>query len=267
MKKKLYNFLSLLLVLCACFSGFTQNVFAKEKEYEFQLSKTEAKSLKEKVDSLSDSEFDKFVLDYVRSNNNFEYSKQTMEQVGVTLNVIDEPQSSISIMSLDPSDYSTFVIYSAHRGYDKFTRILVNLIQDSWAATETNPGTLDVLSIEWDPTVAKYYSYTAGDYVTYRDGSKKANGIVVFNVEDKNMSYGSAAYAGVYVTPIVSGAEVEIGSKFTHTYTATSTTTESISIGFSMAGPTGGYTYTANSSTVNLTWDRYTDNAFIIQSY
>ena len=61
----------------------------------------------------------------------------------------------------------------------------------------------------------------------------------------------------------------EIGSKFTHTYTATSTTstTESISIGFSTAGPTGGYTYTANSSTVNLTWDRYTDNAFIIKSY
>lgn len=261
------------MVFCSCFLSYTPKAYAKEKELKYQLSKTEEKRLKEKVYSLNDSEFDKFVLDYIKDNKNnnksFEYSVQTMAQVGVTLNLIDEQQSSITTMSLDPSDYSTFVIYSAHRGHDVYTRILVNLIQDSWAPKETNPGTLDVLSIEWDPAVAKYYSYTAGDFVTYRDGSKKANGLVLFNLEDKNMTYGSEAYAGVYVTPKVSGAEVEIGSKFTHTYTATSTTstTESISIGFSTAGPTGGYTYTANSSTVNLTWDRYTDNAFIIKSY
>lgn len=267
MKKNLYKFLSLLLVFCTFFLGNTQRAFAKE-ESTYQLSKSEVKSLKEKVYSLSDSEFDKFILDYINENQDFEYSEKTMAQVGVTLGLIDDQQSLISTMSLYPSDYTTFNIYSAHRGNDTFTRILVNLIQGDFTATEPHPGTLDVISVEWDPTVAKYYSYSEGDFVTYRDGSKKANGLVVFNLEDKNMTYGSTAYAGVYVTPIVSGAEVEIGSKFTHTYTSTSTTTtESISIGFSVAGPTGGYTYTATSSTVNLTWDRYTDNAFVIQSY
>lgn len=266
MKKNFYKFLSLLLVFCTCIFGNNLTAFAKDGS-KYQLSKSDVKNLTEKVNSLSDSEFDKFVLDYIRENQNFEYSVQTLEQVGVTLDLVDDKQSSISPMTLYPSDYTTFNIYSAHRGNEKFTRILVNLVQ-GYVATETHPGTLDVLSVEWDPTVATYYSYSEGDYVTYRDGSNKANGIVVFNVEDKNMSYNSAAYAGVYVTPKVSGAVVEIGSKFTHTYTATATsTTESISIGFSMAGPTGGYTYTANSTTVNLYWDRYTDNAFTIQSY
>lgn len=167
-------------------------------------------------------------------------------------------------MQVAPTDVE-FDIFSAHRGHDKFSRIIAHVTFNN--DREKYPGTLDVLSVEWDPSVATYYSNTASGYATCRDTSKKAKGIVVFNYDDKNCWY-DTSMAAVYVTPKKPGSWLDIGSKFTHTYTEKSVkTTETISIGFSLAGPTGGYSYTADTTIVNKAWTRYMDNSFKIQAY
>ena len=169
-------------------------------------------------------------------------------------------QGAIGTRKTNPTDY-TLTVYSMKRGNSPNYHLQWRLDCNK---TETRPGSLDFVSLEWDTAYAKYYS-ASGDG-TYSSVAGRNNGIVLFNLEDDELKKDGWAQGTVYVTPEVAG-EMAYGSKFTHSYTErTTTSTMSHKFEPSYQVPkslgltyTFGYTVTASAST--LTWDIWADNA------
>jgi hypothetical protein len=129
---------------------------------------------------------------------------------------------------------------------------------------ENKPATLDVLSIEWDPSYGAYYSSVvpSDGITTKKDGSKRANGIYLFNVDDTKYSFDS--YCSVLVTANKSGW-LNFGSKYTHTFTTYSTSaTGAASFAYEGGGLTGGMSYKVTSQSNVSKWDLWEDNAVSI---
>ena len=172
------------------------------------------------------------------------------------------PSGSPATRSTMPTDYR-LMVYALKRGGQSYYHLIWNLNAEE---KETDCGSLDYVSIEWDTSRARYYS-SRGDnnYSTVRG---RSDGIVLFNLQDQDMNAGSLAAGSVQVTPTVAG-EMEYGSKFAHTYTVTenvvTSTTQFVSSAAASADPSLGlsYTdsYTVTTSQREYVWYLWDDNA------
>lgn len=215
------------------------------------------------IAELSDTEFDNFLMDYVtseqKSGKSFNAIKEELDFVGVDIeksSVDYNPDTSTRYIA--PST-ATLSSYTAKRTGDSYYRVYGQVTHN---ATEWYPGSLDLLSIEWDYSKATYYSTaTDGTFTTYMDGSQKAKGICLFNVEDQTMYAGDYAYAVVYVIPKSSNSTIAIGTKYIHTYNKTNISwAVGVNLGYTEKGPTGGYSFNLTGTTVTDNWQLYDDN-------
>lgn len=221
--------------------------------------------LPEAIYSLNDQEFDDFFMEYMYKA---EMSGKCFEQIQSELSSFGIEVGTSSIQRVDSYDTRyiapssvTIKSYTAKRIGDSYYRIFGQVIHNS---TEWSPGSLDLLSVEWDYTKATHYSTTTdGEFTTYMDGSKKDKGICLFNVEDDRMYAGDYAYAVVYIIPKSSGLTVDIGTKYIHTYNQTNITWAiGVNVGYTSTGPTGGFTFNITGTNVVNCWQLYAENAF-----
>lgn len=211
---------------------------------------------------MSDEDFDMAVAQIMRDyDSDPEGTKAALAELDATL--IGEPtkvehnantNDGISLTSTLPSNYE-LEVYSIKRGNTSDYRLQWRLDCNK---TETSPGELDYISIEWDTARANFNKFTS--HSKYTSVKERRTGIVLFNVEDENMTAGTWTIGTVYVTPTKSGA-MRFGSKFTHTYTKTSVTgTASVSFGISAdaaksLGLSYTYTYSVTTTQNARAWD------------
>jgi len=241
-------------------SGNGKSLASEITKLDKQTLKANQRALKKQVDTLSDTEFDKFMHNYVKENKNYLSSSELtnrLNMLGIEFSMKDRATPEFSAQAIGV-DQITLSSYSAKRGGDSYYRLYI-----SWdsSVSEARPGSYDLVSIEWDPTVGAYYDANVGDTTkaTKRDGSRRTSGIYLFNVLDNKLDFDT--YATVYVTPKKSGW-LEYGSKYTHTYSKTSTsTTVGAAFNYATAGSTGGLTYNVTLSETEASWDKWDDNA------
>ncbi len=211
---------------------------------------------------MNDEDFDMAVAEAMRDYDfDPEGTKDALAELDATL--IGEPtkveystsiDEGISLMSTLPSNYN-LEVYSIKRGNTSDYRLQWRLDCNK---TETLPGGLDYVSIEWDTARASFNKFTKDS--KYTSVKSRSTGIVLFNVEDANMTAGTWTIGTVYVTPIKSGT-MRFGSKFTHTYTEFSNTgTSSASFGISANSEKSlqlsyTYTYTVTTTQNARAWD------------
>ena len=217
---------------------------------------------------MNDEDFDMAVAEAMRDYDfDPEGTKDALAELDATL--IGEPtkveystsiDEGISLMSTLPSNYN-LEVYSIKRGNTSDYRLQWRLDCNK---TETLPGDLDYVSIEWDPARASFNKFTSDS--KYTSVKSRSTGIVLFNVEDANMTAGTWTIGTVYVTPIKSGT-MRFGSKFTHTYKETSSTgTASVSFGSSAESQNSlklSYTVTYTVTTTNYmrSWEVWKETA------
>lgn len=166
----------------------------------------------------------------------------------------------IGTQQTNPTDY-TLLVYSMKRGNSSNYILQWRL---DCHKTETNPDSLDFVSLEWDTAYAKYYS-ASGDG-TYSSVAGRNDGIVLFNLEDDELKKDGWSQGTVYVTPEVAG-EMEYGTKFTHSYTKkakTGSMTHKFEPSYQAPkslGLTYTFSYTVTTSDSTIAWDLWTDNA------
>ncbi len=174
----------------------------------------------------------------------------------------DNANMSAKSRATSPTDYQ-LTVYSFSRGGVKY------YLQWNLKAlkTESRPGPLDYISLEWD---TKYGNYDGSN----GDGkistvANKTTGIVLFNIEDNKLKKGNTTYGTVTIKKAKAG-RLEYGSKFTHTYTKTNVS-GSASYGFSPSssislsgdaslGLSYTYGYKVNVSSSTVKWALWNDN-------
>jgi hypothetical protein len=217
------------------------------------------------INNMSDSEFDNFLMNYIKENKmngvSFDKIKDSLSSIGVSVSEKDMSQKNTrSVRYCGISALDSFYVYSAHRGQDSYYRLYAAL---SFNSTETQRGSYDVVSLEWDPDYGKYYPNNTDTVngMSTMDGSNRSNGIYLFNFNDLMFQAGNSTWAAVYVTPKRSGT-LEYGSKYVHTYEKTNISwTIGQNISYQSGGNTGGYTYSISGTPASYSWSTYTDNA------
>lgn len=245
--------------LIACITLFwVSPTFANETE-----SKGE---LKKEITQMSNSEFDAWMADYVVKNKNKDIQEKKKELKDLGVEFTDSPESDIGVSLKSSGGYPSDVdlsVVGSKRTQDNYWRVQSILIVNN---TLWDCGSLDLLSVEWDPKRAAFYSYsTDGNFTSLLDYSKSGSGALLFNVEDKRMYAGDSTYGVAYVT-LKSGTsgDLEMATKYTHTYNDTSVTWQvGSNVGYSTTGPSGGITYTLTGSTVPANWTKSDVNAVI----
>ncbi|NBI28204.1 hypothetical protein [Chengkuizengella marina] len=221
--------------------------------------KKEQKSLSKQIKGLTDSELDRFMFNFVKDNY------QSDEQMTENLKLLDiefakkkkGKDKQVSITGMNPADID-LSIFSYKRGTEGWYSI-----QSNWETFggELSIGTLDLVSIEWDPNVGNYYTVAVPDdrITTKKDGTNRLNGIYLFNVRDAFFNFDS--YAVVRVTPKKFNTKFHYATKYTHTFSVTDTSsTGSSSFQFTNSGFTAGYSYSVTKQTGIDDWDIFDDN-------
>lgn len=232
--------------------------------------------LKKEIQQKNDTEFDQFMTNYIKegqaNKKTIDQMKNYLNSVGVELKSYkktyipkETTQKTNSLTTTAstttyPSDVS-ISSYIAKRIGDSYYRIYtqVDHINTLW-----NCGSLDLLSVEWDPTYFSYYSYnsvyystrgSSTSFINLFDTSKRSSGILLFSVEDARMYAGDSVSGVAYVKPIKSGSS-EFQGKYIHTYDDTSFNwTVGGNVGYSKKdGWNGGMTFTISPSTTTKSW-------------
>ncbi|MDK2802651.1 MAG: hypothetical protein KFW09_04660 [Oscillospiraceae bacterium] len=154
----------------------------------------------------------KYVSDIILTKN-FDQAKKILEENNISLLSIDnKPKDSIKAIS--PNDYDILTYsYRINGSSDIYLQSTISSNRDEWFS-----GPLDVASIEWNTRYANYVSSKSDLRIsTVRDISKARNGIVLFNIQDKNLKKGTSTHIYVRVKP-VRGGELQFGTKYIHTY-------------------------------------------------
>jgi hypothetical protein len=229
------------------------------------------------IAQMTDSEFDEFLVNYVYTNTEAGIPeaeiRDNLLKMGIELgdiNTVNYYDSSthnngiISPLYISPTKaiLSTFISrVSNSSNYEIYTYV-------SLKETESEPGALDLLSVEWDPNIATYVKNEHDSYYTsYMDGSQSSNGIILFNIDDKILKSagGNIAYGSVYVTPKKSGT-LKTYAKYIHTYSKTNVTwTIGGNITYGTGGLAGGSTFSLTGTSVPDNWQIAADGSIKVQ--
>ncbi|MGI6405534.1 MAG: hypothetical protein ACOX2E_03740 [Syntrophaceticus sp.] len=262
MKKVLLPIILIITLLIACIPAYASSnvdIDNLENLSLSTLSDQEVQKLKNQINRLSDSEFDRFIVEYLRTEDNKQVAKEKLEKLGVQL--VLPSTKEIEPLKLDAWELD-FSVYVTKRGGESFYRIVASYVPND---KETYPASYDALGITWDPSKASYYGYNVSSqtYSSLKDYSQKSKGIVVFNVYDSKLSVGGLYYDAVYVTPKVSGAWMDFGAKYTHTY-LTSNTSVILNPSITYKTPgivAGSLDYKLNISSKESSWQKADTNA------
>lgn len=208
----------------------------------------------EDVMNMTPSEFVDFVNRTVHESDlPFEEIKSRLNNIGIQLsdNVLQNTYSTSADVDL--------TLYSSHRGTEPYYYLTAGVTSKVYLNAEA--GSEDLISVEWDPAAAEYYDTTTGQYTTYMDGSKRAKGIVLFNLQDKNLRKGEYAYASVRVKR-KTGSKLDFQTKYVHTFDTTNFTW---SIGGNVeyeqsTGIKGGMSFSVSGEAKQKSWQRFADN-------
>ncbi|MGP0584871.1 hypothetical protein [Paenibacillus timonensis] len=268
MKKRFLLWMSFLLTLLIIpTSAFAEDNVSLQKLNNRSidlLSLNKLNFLKSEIAELKDSEFDSFVVNYLRNNTDREQTITNLSKLGVTLTI----NSSQKIQPFLVEAYDSEILaYSAKRIGDSYYRLYADygFVSD----TEDNPASYDVVGIYWDKNAAKYYSYSNSnsDHNSLRSGQRTGDGLALFNAYDSKMYLNSINdyWVAVYVTPTASTGEIAFGADWTHTYDIKSTSsTGQASINFGGTGIVGGSIgYSVTTTTTERSWEIADTNAII----
>lgn len=249
MIKKLYKKLFVFSLLLACV--FSINVSASSTEV--------YGSTEEEINAMSHEEFMDYIASVITLEVPFDELQENLEKVGVTITRSEDNQNTRASISSDAS----LMVYSSKRAGTLYYYLSACVTANKSLASDC--GVEDLISIEWDPNMASYYSNSATTNTTYMDGSKRSKGVILFNVQDKNLTAGSTAICSAMVTPKKSGT-LEYGSKYVHTYTKTDYSWNvGVNISYSEdSGATGGGTYNVTGTPASYSWQLYQDNAVTV---
>ncbi|GED61421.1 hypothetical protein ABER61_27920 [Brevibacillus formosus] len=241
----------------ADFSGLSSKDLAnKVLSLSSKQVKSEQKSLESAIAKLSDKEFDSFIHNLVMANKGDDKElKDKLKPIGVELET--KKNDRIGPTAIEAGDLN-FSVSSAKRTGESFYRLIASWDPD---ISEVYPATYDLVSIEWDPKVGQYYSSNVGStsYTTARDGSKRLEGVYLFNVHDYKLGFGS--YAAVYVTK-KTNSTLEYGSKYVHTYDTVSWSGNfQANFTWEKLGPTGGASFSLSPSMTEKSWQVWDDGA------
>ncbi len=221
-----------------------------------ELSKVEDDYQKQ-IQALSDEEFDRFIHNVVKNNDkDVKQLQQELDSIGVELQIENKSSEfEIGTLAISPSELDLSA-YSVKRGGDSFWRLY-----SQWAVNklEAYEASLDVVSIEWDSNVAKYYNAVvpADGPTTNRDGSQRLDGLYLFNVEDDS---DFDSYAVVYVTKL-KGEELHHGTKYEHTYAEwDSSFSVTAEVDITKSPISGALSFTVNQQLNEKSWPRYEDD-------
>lgn len=250
--------LSILLVFCLCLEIPCLSVFAREATA-FGYTETD-------INQMNDKEFLDYVNSAINHSSSFEQAQETLSSVGVT--ITNETASSLSLSTAAKASQSSdvsLVLYSSHRSGQAHYYLTASVTAEKNLAS--NSGTEDVISVEWNPKQASYYSFSEGKNTTYMDGSKRSKGILLFNLQDSKLSKGKSAYCSALVKPKKGKKSISYASKYIHTYTKTN---YSWNIGVNVSyksseGLSGGATFSVSGTAKKYSWQRYTDNVLSLK--
>lgn len=173
--------------------------------------------------------------------------------------VIKDAQTAVKMASMDDLDLD-LEIGAYHRSGDSYWRLIANY---SVSRLESIPASYDTLGIYWDSTKASYWLYSTDGYSTLRDSTQYNNGLLLFNVHDKDFNYWTTYYDAVYVVPNSTGW-IDFGAKYTHTYGLVQKTYNTTSgITFTYPGiVSGSINYSVTTQVQEAKWEKSDTNAF-----
>lgn len=234
-------------------------------------------ALKASIQQKSAHEFDQYMMEYMKNEQANKKSlnemKKDLKSIGVEL--VNYKKTSISKSNSStnknsniikpatttyPSDV-TISSYIAKRAADPYYSIYSEVDDVN---TLYNCGSLDLLSVEWNPSYFTFYSYgsaynssngSSTSFISLFDTSKRSSGIILFNVEDKRMYAGDSVCGVAYVKVNKSGSS-EFQAKYIHTYDDSSINwTVGGNVGYSQKdGWNGGATFTISPSSSTKSW-------------
>lgn len=248
--------LSILLAVCLCLESLALPVSAHEVSA-FGYTETD-------INQMNDKEFLDYVNSAVTQSISFEQAQNTLSSVGVTITNENPTPSEFTSRSSQSSDVS-FLLYSSHRSGQSYYYLTASITAQKNLSYKS--GTEDLISVEWNPKQASYYSFSEGKNTTYMDGSKRSKGILLFNLQDSKLSKGKSAYCSALVKPKKGKKTISYASKYVHTYTKTNYTWNiGVNISYSSKdGYSGGPTFNISGSAKKYSWQRYFDNDLYIK--
>jgi hypothetical protein len=189
---------------------------------------------------------------------------ESIDTVLVGKPVTIEHKHASKTKATQPTDYSLTVYCTK--------RISSTIYHLQWLLkankTESKPGPIDFVGLEWDTKYASYY-LSSGDG-TYSTVAGRSTGLVMFNLQDSDLKAGKSSYGTVEVNKIKSGT-MEYGVKFSHnfkkylisgsaTYSVSPSASVSASGDFSL-GLSNTKSFTVSVSSALDYWNLWNDNA------
>ena len=236
--------ISIILIATLCNINFLQ-INAQEKSL-LDYSKNE-------IIVMSDEEYldlyGKYYIDAIEKEKTDVQIKNELSELGIEFSKTE----NISTRSIS-TDIDLNVTFSRRSG-QSYTYVSAVATSN---VTLVQPATEDCMSIEWEPAKGSYYGYSNTQNTTLKDYSNRNNGILVFNVQDVNMTRkGNYALASALVKFNNNSNKGSIGINYFHTYnSAAPTLTIGGNLGYSSGLVSGGVSISLTVSYNNYVWQK-----------
>lgn len=132
--------------------------------------------------------------------------------------------------------------------------------------TPKNPGTYDLLSIEWDSDMASHWTSTCNGEIDKHDSSYRERGMIVYYIFDGYIKAGDSLYATVQVTPKKNGT-LNFSSKYAHTFAVNDSDKTSGAVKFADIEKSGTQNYTYEAVLTNDEEVRYLKQDMSVNIY
>lgn len=153
--------------------------------------------------------------------------------------------------------FITLTLYTDYDEHNPMEWVMYGTWQWDWGGGwEDNPGSYDVVSLDWDPSKFSYEGYGMADTSGYpywvSDGSHRFDGTIIWEVRD-NRNGGIWVYLHQKVgRGIHTSGEI----KYTHTYTTKSTSSQ-YGVNIVWGQPSSlGWSYTVTTTQQDMQWSR-----------
>jgi len=256
-------FTFLIAMLFCCF--YAMPVLAEDSVYNLanipliELDKKHiSDTFSKQVQAMSDQELNRFLVDLMNKEPDKRILQEKLAKIGIEA-VIKDVQPAAKTASMEDTDLNLEIGAYLRHG-DTYWRLIATYDVNN---LESIPASYDTLGIYWDSSKASYWSYDTDGYSTLRDSTQYNNGLLLFNVHDKDFNTWTYYYDAVYIVPNTTGW-IDFGVKYTHTYGLVQKTYNVTSgITFSFPGiVTGSINYSVTTQYQEAKWERSDTNAF-----
>lgn len=218
---------------------------------------------KEEIASMSDDEYVSMIANFSvetkQDGYTFEQKRTALEKVGVEYET--ETKDTPITRGGEKSSSVTLIVTTSKRSGQDYCYTTASVTAKE---AFTSVGSEDVLSIEWAPSTydsSGYYNVSTppDGHCTYMDGSRRNEGIVLFNLDDAYLNgNGKNCFASI-LNYCKEQKTHKYAAKYVHTYDSTSYSWNlGGNINYSKkTGVYGGLSFTVSGNTIGKTWQRY----------